>query len=184
MKKAKFDQYRDQLYKDYRKRRPFNKGLADKTKDLSVLQKDYAIHLPAAMEIPFNMRRWGVNEEHGQRCVDFPQKDSGAFHYGYVLYSAGHAKTLKHMVNQDLFITRDPETILFGDSGGYQAAIGSGKHGEMDWSHIPSVNELCQKTLTWLETTSNYSMILDLPTFVLGQNDNITSHEQCLQQTM
>ena len=183
MKNAKKDTFRTEVYNNYRKRKPFNQQLADKTVDLSIAQKDYAIHLPAAMEIPFNMKREGVNEVKDQRCVEFFQKDNGAFYYNWSLYSAGHAKSVEHMIKKDLFVNRDPDAILFGDSGGFQAAVGSGSHGDMDWSHIPSVNELCEKTLKWLEATSNYSMILDLPTFTLGMNDNIASHEQCLTQT-
>lgn len=184
MKPTRIDPFREKVYNDYRTRRPYNKKLANQTVDLTISQKDYAIHLPASIEIPFAVKRHGMNEAPNQKCVEFMQKDNGAFYYKWMLYSEGHSKGTKHLVKKDLFIARDPDNILFMDSGGYQASQGSGKHGDMDWSHVPSVNALCHKTLTHLEDSGNYAMILDLPTFVLGMNDNIISHEQCLKQTM
>ena len=64
-----------------------------------------------------------------------------------------------------MFHTRDKkDTIVVGDSGGYQIGKGVLK---FDWQNFKgqSANKMRDKILHWLELTADWSMVLDIPSW-------------------
>jgi hypothetical protein len=62
---------------------------------------------------------------------------------------------------------RDPNTLILGDSGGFQIAKGLW---EGDWkanSGCPKAQKKREQVLAWLDGIANYGMILDIPTWVI-----------------
>jgi hypothetical protein len=62
---------------------------------------------------------------------------------------------------------RDPNTLVLGDSGGFQIAKGLW---EGDWkanSGCPKAQKKREAVLKWLDNISNYCMTLDIPTWVI-----------------
>jgi len=91
------------------------------------------------------------------------------FPYRWSLYSGGHANLdlNKQDWSEDMVRNREPGTLMLGDSGGFQIAKGLW---EGDWK----ANSGCAKAqkkrdavLKWLDTISDYGMILDIPTWVI-----------------
>jgi hypothetical protein len=91
------------------------------------------------------------------------------FPYRWSLYSGGHANLdlTKQDWSEDMVRNREPGTFMLGDSGGFQIAKGLW---EGDWK----ANSGCAKAekkrssiLKWLDTISDYGMILDIPTWVI-----------------
>ena len=91
------------------------------------------------------------------------------FPYRWSLYSGGHANLdlTKQDWSEDMVRNREPGTFILGDSGGFQIAKGLW---EGDWK----ANSGCAKAekkrsavLKWLDTISDYGMILDIPTWVI-----------------
>jgi hypothetical protein len=91
------------------------------------------------------------------------------FPYKWSLYSGGHANLdlTKQDWSEDMVRSREPGTFMLGDSGGFQIAKGLW---EGDWK----ANSGCAKAekkrssiLKWLDTISDYGMILDIPTWVI-----------------
>jgi hypothetical protein len=81
---------------------------------------------------------------------------------------------------------RDKDTILVGDSGGFQIATGVIK---MDWTKVMTDegDPLREEILRYLEHTSDWSMTLDVPAFAakppLNSKTGLTTFEQCLDVT-
>ena len=91
------------------------------------------------------------------------------FPYRWSLYSGGHANLdlTKQDWSEDMVRNREPGTFMLGDSGGFQIAKGLW---EGDWK----ANSGCAKAqkkrsavLAWLDSVSDYGMILDIPTWVI-----------------
>jgi len=153
--------------------------------NLAARQKDYAVFLPSISMIyakivsmvEYNMReKMPMGLPNGLRDLDFFDQKNSLFYYPAALYSAGHAIldlndtwTQERMVQQ-----RDKKnTVLVGDSGGFQAATGVLKY---PWypkptqsieEHARDKDDIRLKILRWLEFTSDYSMLLDWPTYAL-----------------
>jgi len=92
----------------------------------------------------------------------------GLFPYKWSLYSGGHANLdlTKDDPKEDMVRKRDPNTLILGDSGGFQ--IGKGLW-EGDWkanSGCPKAQKKRELVLNWLDNTADYGMILDIPTWV------------------
>lgn len=145
-------------------------------KDLGKTQRDYAIYLPAISSFYVKQlkklesdpdARVPAGFELGNEGLDF-LKDQGAYyHYPWGLYSAGHAQMNLDKSDDDHMVSnRDrSKNIILGDSGGFQVATGVIP---MDWKNAQDPNdpqrlELCEKILRWLEATTDWSMILDVP---------------------
>jgi len=111
--------------------------------DLTPLQRDYAVYLPAISSFYSTYiakQRLGefVEKERipkgfdrGIEGMNFLNEEEGYFVYKNALYSAGHAQLdLSKAVTQDSMIHgRDRKgTMILGDSGGYQ--IGKGWTGQ------------------------------------------------------
>lgn len=103
--------------------------------------------------------------EKGLDGLDYFNNSNGYFSYNYGLYSAGHAllDLSKAPIREPLIHNRNRNnTILLGDSAGFQIATGVLK---VDWATFPTPagDALRQDILNWLEATSDWSMTLDVP---------------------
>jgi hypothetical protein len=170
--------------------------------DLTAKQKDYAVFLPAISGFYATF----IGKQRQENYVDparFPvgltdmeelnwlNDQKAMFPYKWSLYSGGHANLdlTKEVSSEDMVRKRDPNTLVLGDSGGFQIAKGMW---EGEW-HDPTGPEVAKKkaklkgdklkayqknldaaqkkreeVLTWLDTVSNYCMTLDIPTWVIN----------------
>jgi len=126
--------------------------------------------------------------ELGLQGLDFLKSDA-YFSYKYGLYSAGHAerKLDKCDSREPMIHGRGKDTILVGDSGGFQIATGVIK---MDWSTVMTEkgDPLREEILRYLEHTSDWSMTLDVPAFAalppLSEKTGLTKFQDCLDVTV
>jgi hypothetical protein len=91
------------------------------------------------------------------------------FPYKWSLYSGGHANLdlTKQDWSEDMVRNREPGTFMLGDSGGFQIAKGLW---EGDWkanSGCPKAQKKRESILKWLDGIADYSMTLDIPTWVI-----------------
>lgn len=128
--------------------------------NLTDKQKDYAIFLPA---ISGFYATFIGNQRVSNTYVDparFPpgmtdmeqmnwlNDQEGLFHYKWSLYSGGHANLnlAKEVSKENMVRKRDPNTLIFGDSGGFQ--IGRGLWpGEWKAPNSPEVAKLMQAAI-------------------------------------
>ena len=169
--------------------------------DLTPLQKDYAVYLPAISSfystyvakqrleefIPADRIPKGFDR--GIEGMNFLNPEQGYFYYKYGLYSAGHAQLdlQKSMVQESMIQQRDrSKTMILGDSGGYQIGKGVLK---FDWLNFEGeeANKTRQKILEWLELTADWSMMLDVPTWacdhIHSPKTGLKTFEDCLEKT-
>jgi hypothetical protein len=151
--------------------------------NLTAKQNDYAVFLPAISGFYATFvgkQRDPVNGPYvdptrlPQGITDMEQMNwlnssKGLFPYKWSLYSGGHANLdlTKQDWSEDMVRNRDPNTIMLGDSGGFQIAKGLW---EGDWkanSGCAKAQKKREAVLTWLDTISNYGMGLDIPTWVI-----------------
>jgi len=148
--------------------------------NLTAKQNDYAVFLPAISGFYATF----VGKQRNGPYVDPARMPAGLtdmemmnwlnsqkalFPYRWSLYSGGHANLdlSKQDWSEDMVRNREPGTFMLGDSGGFQIAKGLW---EGDWK----ANSGCAKAqkkraavLTWLDSVSDYGMILDIPTWVI-----------------
>lgn len=148
--------------------------------NLTAKQKDYAVFLPAISGFYATF----IGKQRNEEYVDparFPQglrdmeqmnwlnDQKGLFPYKWSLYSGGHANLdlTKQDWSEDMVRNRDPNTLVLGDSGGFQIAKGLW---EGDWkanSGCPKAQKKREQVLAWLDGIADYGMILDIPTWVI-----------------
>ena len=169
--------------------------------DLTPLQKDYAVYLPAISSfystyiakqrlekfIPDD--RIPAGFDRGIEGMNFLNPEQGYFYYKYGLYSAGHAQLdlQKSLTQESMIQDRDrSKTMILGDSGGYQIGKGVLK---FDWLNFegPEATKTRQKILEWLELTADWSMMLDVPTWacdhIHSPKTGLKTFEDCLEKT-
>ena len=169
--------------------------------DLTPLQKDYAVYLPAISSfystyvakqrleefVPKDRIPQGFDR--GIEGMNFLNPEQGYFYYKYALYSAGHAQldVIKAQDQESMIQQRDRgQTMILGDSGGYQ--IGNGVL-KFDWLNFEGVEatKTRQKILEWLEATADWSMMLDVPTWacdhIHSPKTGLKTFEDCLEKT-
>jgi queuine/archaeosine tRNA-ribosyltransferase len=121
--------------------------------------------------------------------LNFLNSQQGLFHYQWGLYSAGHADMdlSRFSDKDDLVRTRDPNTVILGDSGGFQIAKGVW---DGDWKdpHCPRAKKRRESVLKWLDHTADYSMTLDIPTWITqdayaSQRTGITTYAEAVAAT-
>lgn len=167
--------------------------MSKENKPIRFYNDDYAIFLPSISSLYSKMVSKGdeglkrkVPESIGSiESLNFLNEKDGAYYYPYALYSAGHAELNieKSDVVESMVQKRNREkTIIVGDSGGYQIATGVIK---LDWNNQKEIDETCIKILRWLEHTSDYSMILDMPVGAIAhpKATTINNFEQCIEFT-
>jgi hypothetical protein len=169
--------------------------------NLTPLQKDYAVYLPAISSfystyiakqrveefIPTDRIPKGFDR--GIEGMNFLNEEEGYFTYKYGLYSAGHAQLdlQKSMVQESMIQQRDrSKTMILGDSGGYQIGKGVLKFDWLDFEGA-SANKTRQQILEWLELTADWSMMLDVPTWacdhIHSPKTGLKTFEDCLDKT-
>ena len=169
--------------------------------DLTPLQRDYAVYLPAISSfystyvakqrleefVPADRIPQGFDR--GVEGMNFLNPEQGYFYYKYALYSAGHAQLdlEKSMDQESMIQQRDrSKTLILGDSGGYQIGKGVLK---FDWLNFEGVeaNKTRKKILEWLELTADWSMMLDVPTWacdhIHSPKTGLKTFEDCLEKT-
>lgn len=151
--------------------------------NLTSKQNDYAVFLPAisGFYATFIGKQRDPNDGPYVDPARFPQgmKDmeelnwlnsqKSLFPYRWSLYSGGHANLdlNKQDWSEDMVRNRDPNTLILGDSGGFQIAKGLW---EGDWkagSGCPRAQKKRDAVLKWLDGIADYGMILDIPTWVI-----------------
>ena len=169
------------------------------TEDLGKKHQDWAVYLPAIsgfyvtqlQKMDANPDEWRCPEgfEKGTQGMNFLDPENSYYHYPWGLYSGGHAHLdpVKSDEREPMIQGRDrSKTMILGDSGGFQLATGVIK---MDWSNAkdpndPARTEFCNKILTWLEHTADWSMTLDVPAFAavgkLSERTGLTEFQDTL----
>ena len=169
--------------------------------NLTPLQKDYAVYLPAIssfystyiakqrLEKFVSDDRIPAGFDRGIEGMNFLNPEQGYFTYKYGLYSAGHAQLdlQKSLTQESMIQDRDrSKTMILGDSGGYQIGKGVLK---FDWLNFEgkAANKTRQNILEWLELTADWSMMLDVPTWacdhIHSPKTGLKSFEDCLEKT-
>jgi len=169
--------------------------------NLTPLQKDYAVYLPAIssfystyvakqrLEKFIPDERVPAGFDRGIEGMNFLNPEQGYFTYKYGLYSAGHAQLdlNKSLTQESMIQQRDRNnTMILGDSGGYQIGKGVLK---FDWLNFegPEATKTRQKILEWLELTADWSMMLDVPTWacdhIHSPKTGLKTFDDCLDKT-
>jgi hypothetical protein len=169
--------------------------------NLTPLQKDYAVYLPAIssfystyvakqrLEEFVPKDRIPKGFDRGIEGMNFLNAEEGYFTYKYGLYSAGHAQLdlQKSMLQESMIQQRDhANTMILGDSGGYQIGKGILK---FDWKDFEgkAANKTRDDIIGWLEMTADWSMMLDVPIWACDKNNQprtgLTSPADCLEKT-
>jgi hypothetical protein len=169
--------------------------------DLTPLQKDYAVYLPAISSFystyiaKQRLEKFIADDripkgfDRGIEGMNFLNPEQGYFYYKYGLYSAGHAQLdlQKSLTQESMIQDRDrSKTMILGDSGGYQIGKGVLK---FDWLNFegPEATKTRQKILEWLELTADWSMMLDVPTWacdhIHSPKTGLKTFEDCLEKT-
>lgn len=153
--------------------------------NLTSKQNDYAIFLPAISGFyAAFIGKQRVNNDYvdvnrmpaaiqDMEQMNWLNDSKSLFPYKWSLYSGGHANLdlSKDDPKEDMVRKRDPNTLILGDSGGFQ--IGKGLW-EGDWkanSGCPKAQKKRGLVLNWLDNTANYSMVLDIPTWVFKNKE-------------
>ena len=169
--------------------------------NLTPLQKDYAVYLPAIssfystyvakqrLEEFVPKDRIPADFDRGIEGMNFLNPEQGYFTYKYGLYSAGHAQLdlNKSMTQESMIQQRDRNnTMILGDSGGYQIGKGVLKFDWLDFEG-KNANKTRQNILEWLELTADWSMMLDVPTWacdhIHSPKTGLKTFEDCLDKT-
>lgn len=160
-------------------------------KYLPAISGFYTTHLGKALNDENFVPKERIPEkfELGLQGLDFLKSTKDAyFSYKYGLYSAGHAERNLSKCNarEPMIHNREKDTILIGDSGGFQIATGVIK---MDWATVkgPEGDKLREEILRYLEHTADWSMTLDVPAFAavppLSEKTGLTKFEDTLDIT-
>lgn len=121
--------------------------------------------------------------------LNFLNDQKGLFHYRWGLYSAGHADLdmTKIAPKEDMIRNRDPNTIILGDSGGFQIAKGVW---EGDWKNPtdPKSSKRRETVLKWLDGIADYAMTLDVPTWIIhdpeaSRKTGISTYQEAVDTT-
>jgi hypothetical protein len=169
--------------------------------NLTPLQKDYAVYLPAISSfystyvakqrlgefVPTD--RIPAGFDRGIEGMNFLNPEQGYFTYKYGLYSAGHAQLdlTKSLEQESMIQQRDRNnTMILGDSGGYQIGKGVLKFDWLDFEG-KEATKTRQKILEWLEVTADWSMMLDVPTWacdhIHSPKTGLKTFDDCLDKT-
>jgi hypothetical protein len=169
--------------------------------NLTAKQNDYAVFLPAISGFYatfIGKQRTDPNYVEPARMpvgldmemMNWLNDQKGLFPYRWSLYSGGHANLdlTKPDPSEDMVRNRNPNTLILGDSGGFQIAKGLW---EGDWkagSGCPKAQKKRDAVLKWLDGVANYGMILDIPTWVIHDKKasaacGITTYEEAVAAT-
>lgn len=154
--------------------------------NLSAQYKDYAVYLPSLQQgyaaFPLrdqsSIRDGDLPKGLKLTDLDFLNTNSKLWHCRHVLYSAGQFDRAQ-IRTLDMVTERSTDTVVLGDSGGYQIATGKMKELqgwekqandplalERRWLENISIRD---RILRWLDRYSDYAMTLDMPLFILKE---------------
>ena len=181
--------------------------MTDLPTNLTELQKDYAVFLPALSSFYVNVtgkikHTAGTNEPSvlperipkpisaDVRELDY-LKPNALWHYKWSLHSAGHASLdiEKDLPREYMYRHRDKtSSFMLGDSGGFQ--IGKGKW-PGDWkanSGCPQAQKKRESVLKWMDEYMDYGMILDVPAWLSREPEGakaaqISSYQEAVDGT-
>jgi hypothetical protein len=175
--------------------------MSNPPRNLTPLQKDYAVYLPAISSFYSTyVAKQRLEEfvpngripngfDRGIEGMNFLNPEEGYFTYKYALYSAGHAQLdiVKAQTQESMIQQRDRgNTMILGDSGGYQIGKGVLKFDWLDFEG-PAATKTRQSILEWLEATADWSMMLDVPTWacdhIHSPKTGLKTFEDCLDKT-
>lgn len=163
----------------------FDKNITTPGKNLWHSQKDYAIFMPSISSIyakivstiDYNVRdKLPDGLVNGRVDLDFLNPSNELFYYPAALYSAGHAylDINESNIEESMVQKRDRKnTVILGDSGGFQIATGvlkwpwTKKKNQTDVEWNADKDDMRMQLLRWLEATSDYASVLDVPTYGL-----------------
>jgi hypothetical protein len=160
--------------------------------NLSAAYEDYAIYLPSLQQgyaaYPLRdastVKQGDIPKGLNLRDLDFLNTASSLWHCKYVLYSAGQFNSAT-ISTPDIVSTRSKNTVVIGDSGGFQ--VGTGKlpaiKGWIDFKNKPEAvyrkwmreRGIRDTILRWLDRYCDYAMTLDMPLWVLHDRKSKTS---------
>jgi hypothetical protein len=169
--------------------------------NLTAKQNDYAVFLPAISGFYATFvgkQRDTANPPYvdlarmpagltDMEMMNWLNANRGLFPYKWSLYSGGHANLdlTKQDWSEDMVRNRDPNTLMLGDSGGFQIAKGLW---EGDWkanSGCPKAQKKREAVLKWLDNISDYCMTLDIPTWVIhDKKASVACQISTLQQAV
>ena len=169
--------------------------------NLTAKQNDYAVFLPAISGFYATFvgkQRTDPNYVEPARMpagldmemMNWLNDQKGLFPYRWSLYSGGHANLdlIKTDPSEDMVRNRDPNTLILGDSGGFQIAKGLWEGNWKAGSGCPKAQKKRDTVLKWLDGVSDYGMILDIPTWVIHDKKasaacGITTYEEAVAAT-
>lgn len=149
--------------------------------NLTASNNDYAVFLPSISSIYVKMVSQQLKGKRdklppgllrGWDDLDFLKTNTDLFSYKWALYSAGHAQldVTRTDTEESLVQKRDRKnTVIIGDSGGFQAATGvlkwpwKPKKNQDDVSWKADQDAFRLSILRWLEHTADWSMTFDFP---------------------
>ena len=121
------------------------------------------------------------------RDLQFWRSDSKLFHYPYALHSMGQYSIGSTIVNSITY-PQLPDTILVGDSGGFQLGKGTFKGYKALEDSLTADDaisawndayEVKQWILVQLETYFNYSMTIDIPLWATKETSSNAKFRNC-----
>lgn len=149
--------------------------------DLSARIDNFALYLPAVqfgsacrlaqrdVEIrrlePFPDLCWSDLDWHNPKNVHW--------HYKWCLASAGH---FARASRDNIISNRHQDTIVVGDSGGFQIATGAMKE-TRGWADLPGdevirrwqESDICHRLVDWLDAHCNWAMTIDMPLWIRSE---------------
>jgi hypothetical protein len=166
--------------------------MAAKGEDLSVQYDGYAVYLPSLQR---GYARYPLRDASKHEAetltrgfepsdLNFLSDQCKLWHCKYVLYSAGQFDR-SVISTPDIVSTRSKDTVVIGDSGGYQ--IGTGKFPLVEgwhkhskdpnlifnkWMREKSIRDM---VLRWLDRYCDYAMTLDMPLWILNEKKSAKS---------
>jgi hypothetical protein len=172
--------------------------------NLTAKQNDYAVFLPAISGFYatfIGKQRDTANPPYvdparmpagipDMEMMNWLNDQKALFPYKWSLYSGGHANLdlTKQDWSEDMVRNRDPNTLILGDSGGFQIAKGLWEGNWKAGSGCPKAQKKRDAVLKWLDGVANYGMILDIPTWVIHDKKasaacGITTYEEAVAAT-
>ena len=180
-----------------------------KARNFAQSQKDFAVFLPSissiyARQVSEPPERLPAGLPLGMHDLNFLEPQGNLFYYPAALYSSGHSvwDLAGSDVQEAMVQKRDKSrTVMVGDSGGYQIATGvlkwpwQKKPTQSDQEWTQDKDKIRMQILRWLEHTTDYSMVLDVPTGsllkfgnhpVTGENmhPGVKNFRDCLNSSM
>jgi hypothetical protein len=126
--------------------------------------------------------------------LEFEEDEDGSLvapppiNHPYALYSAGVADLRPQTgpTREAIIHNRDrKKTFLMTDSGGFQAAKGTGNLQNINWQHTAQADQKREQILRWIEEVADVSMSLDIPIWAVSQRKSgFFSKKDCMDVTI